>query len=434
MSRLRRAALALRREAISRRAPHGLFGLDYLHRDPGPLVEFHRALWRDGLPGWPPAARLAIEAWLWLRWMLFGAWQATWRAMRQLAGPARRRDGVSVARQARRVLSLALGWCIPPAQAYQLGLHVPPPAGTARRDDPALRYVFPAEMIAWHRRMNEGDPERAAAVALLQDKEALARLLAPAGIPIVRTLATCPRSEQASLETWVERIGGHDLLAPPGLFLKSRDGHGGAGAFAVWRREDVLEARTLDGESASGPAAVERLWRALAARGDILAQPRLRNHPGLVGLAGNDDAITIRVITARDGASASVRMAIAEIPVGREGWHWMWPVRLADGALQAAGWDGRDAIPLGTKASVDVPLDVSLPSWPQLREDSIRAHLQLGALAFVAWDWIVTPEGGLLLEGNAGWAVTMPQSLFGPLAATESGRRPPQAGRPASSR
>lgn len=407
-------ASALWRESIARSGPHGLANVGYLRRRPEPSVALHRSLWLASLPGWPRPLVLLVEANLWVRWTFFGAWRATWRVVRRRGAAACAADGVPIGRQARRVLGLALRWGVPPAQAYQFGLHVPPPAGQRGAADPALRYIFPAEAGAWHRHLNGADPQRARAVALLRDKSALARILATAGVPTVETLATWTSGESADFAAWASARLPPGAAAPPGVFFKLRDGHGALDAFAAWRQDGDWVARSIDGRAAHGAAAVQPWWAALTAHGDVLAQPRLATHPALAALAGNDDAITVRVITRRTDAGSTGVMAILEAPIGRAGLHVLWPIDVADGAVGTTTWDGR---PASLLEDVSVPESgLRVPEWDALLHDSCRAHQLVGALALIAWDWVVTPHGARLLEGNSGWAVASPQRLFGPLA------------------
>jgi hypothetical protein len=46
---------------------------------------------------------------------------------------------------------------------------------------------------------------------------------------------------------------------------------------------------------------------------------------------------------------------------------------------------------------------------------SERAHAVFPDVWAIAWDWVLTPEGPVLLEGNSGWGTTLPQRLEGGL-------------------
>ena len=46
-----------------------------------------------------------------------------------------------------------------------------------------------------------------------------------------------------------------------------------------------------------------------------------------------------------------------------------------------------------------------LPDWPAAMTLTQQAHRHFPAYVFLGWDVALTPEGPLLLEGNAGWDV-----------------------------
>jgi len=417
MNVFRRAARALWREAIARTLPHGLLGVGYVRRRPSSAVALHRALWRDALPGWPRWLVALVEANLWLRWTMFGAWRATWRMVCWHGANVQATEGLTRSRQARRVLGLALRWCVPPAQAYQFGLYRAPPRG---EPDPALGYVYSTELAAWHRHVNAQDAGRDAAIALLRDKPALAQRLAAAGVPVADTLAIIRAGAPGNLAEWLDTHPRITEVAESGLFFKLRDGMGARGAFAAWRRDGAWEARTLHGDDIRRGEGLQALWRTLSAQGEVLVQPRLVAHPGLAALAGVDDPVTVRVITRRVHGSATVEVATLEVPLGRKGLHVLWLITTEHGEVQTVGWDGRPASQVPPTDPVFPMIrtpgpGLLVPDWARLEAESRRAHDSVGALAWIAWDWIVTPDGPLLLEGNSGWGPVSPQRLYGPL-------------------
>lgn len=60
-----------------------------------------------------------------------------------------------------------------------------------------------------------------------------------------------------------------------------------------------------------------------------------------------------------------------------------------------------------------LPAGFVLPDWPALVASSHHAHARLPGVWAIAWDWVLTPDGPVLLEGNAGWGVSAPQLLNG---------------------
>ncbi|HET8704894.1 MAG TPA: sugar-transfer associated ATP-grasp domain-containing protein, partial [Pseudomonadales bacterium] len=73
-----------------------------------------------------------------------------------------------------------------------------------------------------------------------------------------------------------------------------------------------------------------------------------------------------------------------------------------------------------------------VPEWAQLAALAQRAHTLVQDIRVVAWDFVVTPTGPVLLEGNSGWGLTVPQILNGPLLPRWPGLHFPAIGQDAA--
>jgi hypothetical protein len=272
-------ARALYRGIWQRHLPHGLVSWRYLL--PGDeRLDLHRRLWWDAPRRLPRALWLGLEAWLWLRWIGFDAWHASWRVVRRFGPEIRASEGLSLGRQGLRTLSLALAWCITPADVYRFRLYRDPFA--------ALDYVYGNELQAYHHRLNAARGLTRASMALLQDKRRQTEALALDGIPMAPILAHLPHGASTPLAGLLEI--GH------AYFCKTCSGNRGEGAFTVWRTPDGLHGRMLSGARLESTDAVETAWSRLLALDEALIQPRLANHPQLAPLALGEDAITVRFI------------------------------------------------------------------------------------------------------------------------------------------
>lgn len=418
----------LRRELLARRLPHGLLSWRYLVPRRDARLRAHFELWWQAPRRLPRPIWLLCELWLWLRWTTFSAWRATWHMVRRLGPEVRAREGLPLRLQAWRTLRLSLGWCIPPAEVYRYRLYRQPAA--------ALDYVYDHETPAYHRRRSAPLGLRARSAARLQDKLALAEELAAAGLPMVPTLACVRRGSRATLDAWL-----HPQTA---VFCKTRSGNRGIGAFAAWVTADGPRGETFDGAALPTAEAVERAWCDLLALDDALVQPRLQNHAALQSLGATDDAITVRFISQWVDARPRCLSATLEVPAGRQErtgrpTYVILPIEPSSGRLLPCP---ADALP--TAASRRRALLVSsklgeaaaVPDWASIEESSYRGHRRFPDVGAVAWDWVVTPQGPRLLEGNPGWGVAMPQILHGGLLAgwRADAPGPGQTGLPCSSR
>lgn len=478
---------AFRRRLPVRRLPHGLVHWRYLWPRRDPRWRVHRTLWWRSGDGRIRLVWLALEALLWLRWVASAAWIATWRSVREVGPEVRARTGLSLARQRWRLLSLALGGCIPPRQAYLFGLH--------ERPGDAAGYVFDSEAAAFHawrsgetaagfagaRAAREGGAPGAAgrhhSHALLQDKWGLAQALNAAGVPMAPVIACVSRRGEAEFALWLAGAGARGSTR---IFCKTRSGSRGEGAFAAWAGEGELRGRRLAGAPLPDERAVRDAWRRLIARDDVLVQPALVNHPALARLAEGEDAVTVRFISriggcppqkqvvaagrGSDGPQARFECLCAtlEVPAGvdargRPG-HVLLPIDAADGSL--GRWPERALLTAAAReahervwarveerivaqrsaaASTGRPgpshASMLVPDWSEVAEASYRAHARFPGLWAIAWDWVVTPDGPLLLEGNAGWGPAAVQVLRGGLLADgDAAAEVPHTGSPRSSR
>ena len=93
-----------RREFWQRRRPHGLLGWRYDWPGGDQRIRQHRQLWWRNGARWPRLLWLLLQVWLWLRWVGWSAWPATWKTLRRLGPELAARDGLPLWRQTWRVL------------------------------------------------------------------------------------------------------------------------------------------------------------------------------------------------------------------------------------------------------------------------------------------------------------------------------------------
>lgn len=406
--RLRR----LYRESLQRRLPHGLMSWRYLWPGNAARIRLHRRFWWHSGVRWPRPIWLLVETWLWLRWVAWLAIPTCWRTIRRLGPAVARAEGISLARQGWRVTRLALAWCIHPRDGYRFHLY--------RAPDQALHYVYDTETSAHHAWRSAPLGPQSDSLRLIQDKAALAEDLATLGIPVVPTLARVPKGTRHT--TLADLMGDH-----PRVFCKLNSGNRGRGAFTAWRTEQGLAGRLLRGQPLRDSPAVESAWQALLKVDDALVQPCLENHPLLANLAHLQEAVTLRYISQWPESSVSTGpsaptclSATLEIPAGESPqghrYYCILPVCPDTGALLPF------PDPLGQDAAVDAALrrieDQALalppvPNWAELARLSAAAHRRFTDIRALAWDWVLTPQGPVLLEGNTGWRMSMPQQLNG---------------------
>lgn len=251
-----------------------------------------------------------------------------------------------------------------------------------------------------------------AALALLHDKAALLTTApAPWRAPFLRL---DPSRQDASLAPpawWQEALEG------PGVVLKPLHGHGGRAVVRFRFTASGLEEQPLFGRlphafptaKAAMPPPPRQLlahWQRLfRTRESALASPYLAHSRTL---PVTDPSVVVRLITARASPRApiAVRLAWLEVP-------------LEEGAVAFLTLDGRSLPPAG--APLSLPQRQELQRWQALLTPgvpscvaaclraAVRMHAGLPPIDQVAWDWIPADPHPLLLEGNGGFALLLPQ-------------------------
>lgn len=380
------------RREIARLQPSAPFAGCYLRPGLAPAPRLHRSLWWHSRNRLPRLCWLPLEAIRILHWRVLGHRQAVATAVSVTGAQVAKEEGIPLAIQRERIGRWAKDWCIRPEQAYAFRLY--------REDADGLSHIHGTEQMAYHRLMNAECGADKADYRLIQDKLRLAERLADVGVPVVASLR-CSRGDDSDLAAMLS--GGTPV------FCKSRFGSRGEGAFHAVMGLPGPQGRMLSGRVLPDAAAVRAAWRALAQRGAILVQPYLQNHPALQALAPESNAISLRVITRAGANGAQVWVALLYVQAAgqsdaRE--YWLLSVDTVTGRL---------ADPFGHWA--DTPQDLVardgqlLPFWQDVAAHSLRAHRELPGFWAIAWDWIIAPDGPVLLEGNAGWDLSPLQEL-----------------------
>lgn len=391
LTRILAAVARVWRRDVARLSPAAPCSWHYLRPKLPPEQALHRSLWWRSRHRLPALLWLPLEILRAVHWRVWGSRRAVAAAVSAFGRQAEA-QGVPLAVQHARIGHWARRWAITPADAYRHGLY--------RSGQDGLARLYPSQNQAFHRLMNAKHGAVKADYRLIQDKLWLAERLADAGVPAVASLC-CSRGDPADLASALAGAGP--------VFCKSRFGSRGEGAFMAESCPDGLTGRTLAGRRLDGQAAVAAAWKALAGKGPMLIQPYLHNHPALRALAPESEAISLRVITrARaDGPQVWAGLLYVQAPgdlPDRE--YWLLSVDAVSGRLLDAFGHWAD-----TPQADGLLAGQTLPYWPEIARHACRAHAELPGFWAIAWDWIITAEGPVLLEGNAGWDLSPLQEL-----------------------
>ena len=388
--------------------PHGIVCWRYLLPHPAAKVHIHRRLWILSRPSRIPLALFfLIEAVLWLRWVLFAGWRATFRAVRHRGEAIREQEGLSSVSQMMRILSLSLGYCIRPVDIYAFGLYK-----TKSKHD-IWNYIFAQEQLAFHSWRNAKLNTNGKSLSILQDKHETSTLLAARGIPMAPTLKVISRGAAFDITSC--------LQSHSRLFCKPRHGSRSRDAFVIEakREKGQVSIFAVKNGLRAQPATLEQLRKAMMCD-DFLIQPFLNNHASFAALTSSGDLITMRVITENNpGSGICCYCATIEIPddSGAAGYaHIILPIDPASGRLNHFPVQ---SLPEQTRALYDAMYKrmegFIVPCWENIGKSALEAHRHFPDIYAIAWDYVATPEGPYLLEGNSGWGTRTPQIISGGL-------------------
>jgi hypothetical protein len=312
----------------------------------------------------------------------------------RLASAVARRHGRSRTEQARDMVRLAWRERLDAQTYYMQELYRS--GGARRAADTLTRYETKNGLFSALRRLA---PRQPAERSPLGDKLAFHARCRQHHVPAVPVLMSAIRGRLETLDGGVAE--GCDL------FVKLRRGKGARGT-TLLRYAGAGAYLLPDGRLCALDAYLRELARA-STRADYLVQPRLVNHADIADLA-SESLIVIRVITCLDAVGTpqvthGMLRVIAKLePSWNDATEYAAPIDLRTGRMGAMTGDKLPGIldwherhPL-TGAPVAGRL---LTAWPDVQAAAIKAHRAFTDRILLGWDIAVTPDGVIIVEGNA---------------------------------
>ncbi len=255
---------------------------------------------------------------------------------------------------------------------------------------------------------------------LLKDKSLLYRYCQAVDIPIPELYAiyfkdTAGWSNTGSFiegrDDWARFI--NDEL-PHEFVIKPARSALGKGIMVFQRSENGFVDAEGTSYSASG------IWEMMCGNREFscfVIQERLRNHPELMRLSGNDNLQTVRMISFVDMAGlADILQAQLKLITGdnvTDNFEYgltgniQAQVSLADGKLAHAitiAPDGSGIKTVAAHPQTDICFaGFQLPFWVEACRLVKRAALKFSPIRTIGWDIALTPDGPVMLEGNIWW-------------------------------
>jgi len=393
--------------------PHGLFSLSLYVRHNDQYSKIHREISLSQRGKIPSVLWFLVEYFLALSWRWRFASSETNKAVNRFAATVEAKEGVPALQQQRIVLDLSKRFCIHPLSIYRYRLY--------RDPQNALKFIFPREVKPLHRLRN-GDarhPDRLA----IQDKLQFASRSGGALLPVVEVVQHLRRHE--CIGSSDIRFGGSD-----GVFIKSRSGFRGIGAFSLLRDGDNRLGHSLgDGRVLNCDSEIDAAISKILVSDDAIVQPLLTNHELFAKVTPPNQSTILRVVTVFNEAHPYIYSAYLRIPIksasGVQGAAVGNGIEVLAGVELQSGCITRNVdssislnpewarIEEGVIAGLgDSP---TIPFWNEIVKNSIAAQHEYSGLWAIGWDWFITDEKAYLLEGNVHWGTNKPQEISGGL-------------------
>ncbi|MGB3919420.1 MAG: sugar-transfer associated ATP-grasp domain-containing protein [Thiothrix litoralis] len=391
---------------MARRLPFGLFSWRFLLPGQPENVRIHRQLVWQHYPIIPRPLWLLVVLFGGVRWMLFYSPYYSYRALQRQWKKVHAETGLSYWQQGWQLFGASMGHGIPPSAWYQYRLYLPDQQATC------WDYIYDHEAGAYHAWRNQGRPNTAKHQALLADKWQLEQVLGASGITMAQTLYFARRGDSAFSDV-LQRLSQQQGT----LFCKQRTGNQARGAFLARWQAGQLVIQPF-GKALLQPPACKTFLQQRIAEADYLIQPEYRNHPALTPDHDHLPAATLRIISycGQDNA-ITLGCAYLEWPMADgEGHihHFPLPILPLTGQVAMDALAGRTVTAEQQQALETLRHRLAgkpLPCWQEAVSMVTRGHQQLLGLYAIAWDFILTEDGAVLLEGNSGWRVSTPQLL-----------------------
>ena len=355
-----------------------------------PIQRIHRTASQHQFCPYPWPFRAALKS-LMLLWWPIRVLILIPRYTRRFGPTVKSRNGKGMTRQMLEQLGLALGLFIAPVEYYRYAFY------ESRRRAQAADYLQNHERTG----LGLGLNQRPTHVAI-DDKMQFAQMCAQHGIATVPVFAVAHRDGIRDLSAQLI-----STLPAADLFLKPVRGVRGEGSEQLrWTHSNQYQRH--DGALLSPTELMAYLHR-LGRERAYLVQPCLTNHPDLADFT-NGALSTARIVTGRMPDETIVLIAATfKMPFGQGitstyGLHSA--IELDSGVLGKAY---RYApLCLGFDVHPDTGGQITgrvLPAWSQAVTLSQKAHEVFAEYVFLGWDIAWTPDGPVVLEGNAGWDV-----------------------------
>lgn len=328
----------------------------------------------------------ALNSISFIRWYFFGVWMLSYKACRsELAEKHLAAHAMKKRTLYKALVRQGILYGILPHYYFKFELYKP--------EHNPLDYFYNAELGALHRYSNRAFPKAQNARALMSHKLNFARTLEKQGIPTVP-------SDICQEETL--------FFQKKTIFCKPVDGSSSLDAFLLQYTNGAYAIEPIQSEPITDAEKVYAyVKRVLKKHRKLLVQPFVDDHPEVKKLSGQAPSTTVRIITNKETPStpANCLYLQLEIPKAKDTAQKICQLyHILPLCLDSLDVDAtfQKKHPSETYPSINTTIKTLLKQSIAL---TLRAHDAILSCRTVSFDFIISPEGPVILEANYNWSV-----------------------------
>lgn len=400
MTNIRNRITAIYRHLISRRVPFGLFSWRFLLPKQSPAIRFHRRLIAEHFPQLPLLIFFPIIIFTGLRWAVFYSPYYTFKVVKNRGKNFEQRTGLSLWQQYWQILVMSAAHGLFPSDWYKFQLY--------NKKKNMWNFVYTQETGSFHRYRNRGRPYYQEHTALLGDKFKFETLMKEQGIRTAESLLFLPKNTSDFYDQLINLTTQHGEL-----FCKRQTGNQGRGAFYFSLQKRHLQVTPHNGVILPLEEAHSFLEKNTS-QYSYLIQPHYKAHRSLRDLSRKHQShsCTIRIISHCHESQIHLEFAVLNWPVidNEQNVKFYYPIAVEpysgklDKTHQAWPRDNLNSQQLAALNELFERFsDTPLPHWSESTRLTRTAHSLLKGVDKIAWDFILTEDRAVLLEGNSSW-------------------------------
>lgn len=360
-----------------------------LPKQPGAIVIHQKVFFKAWLqqPIYLYAPMLLCQS---LYWYGFNAWKLSIKISCKRDFTVKKHHDLTRWQCLRNLLFFTLGFNIAPRDVFYFKLY--------KNKKEVFNHLYAFEGPVLHELNNRVFDKVRAAKHLLGDKRAFAQALQHINIPHIATEVFSDQQHQSII----------NLQSQQQFFIKPNTANCSTNAAALIYDNNTYTLQMIQGENMYSPTAIKKQLQHWAESQGFIIQPLLLNHVELQTQFDSKDLITFRLITIKSPHSASmpvflkIEIALPEKAEYHRQFYNVYAIDLETYTLSSVN-------PNAPEQPAQQLSPLMIKYIHQAIDHCTTAHDQLFDCYGIGFDFCITPDGPVIIEGNYGWDVSSMQ-------------------------